>query len=103
MSFVTDTKFENLPVHSITYFRTESDVQAVYGAVEQADVQIGAQQREEDENCCARNFPQPRDVLAGFVTVLKRREGKKRLMILMLVFNFACYIFAYNGTEGTHR
>merc|ERR1719369_2735228 len=36
-------------------------------------------------------------------TVLKPREGARRLIVLLGIFNFACYIFTYNGTEGTHR
>ena len=27
----------------------------------------------------------------------------RRLIVLLGVFNFMCYIFTYNGTEGTHR
>ena len=36
-------------------------------------------------------------------TVLKPRKGVRRLIVLLGIFNFACYIFTYNGTEGTHR
>ena len=25
------------------------------------------------------------------------------MIVLLCIFNFACYIFTYNGTEGTHR
>lgn len=83
----------------LVFFRVE-DVQVAYGSMDQLWVDIATG---ESSNCCVRNFPHPKDVLAGFITVLKRREGKTRMMILMLIFNFACYIFAYNGTEGTHR
>ena len=43
------------------------------------------------------------DVFATLKVVFKERSNNRRLMILMLLFNFGCYIFAYNGTEGTHR
>ncbi len=36
-------------------------------------------------------------------TLLKPRPERRRLLLLLLVSNFACYIFAYNGTEGSHR
>lgn len=52
---------------------------------------------------CCHKLPFPSDILASFKTVLKPRAGNARLMIGMLLFNFACYIFAYNGTEGSHR
>ncbi|XP_059089162.1 proton-coupled folate transporter-like [Tigriopus californicus] len=50
-----------------------------------------------------QKLPFPSDFLASFKTILKPRAGHGRLMIWMLLFNFACYIFAYNGTEGSHR
>ena len=31
------------------------------------------------------------------------RPGWRRVIVLLGVFNFMCYIFTYNGTEGTHR
>ena len=34
---------------------------------------------------------------------LQRRPGPHRLLLLVLCYNFACYIFVYNGTEGSHR
>ena len=80
-------------------------MQINYGAVQDQEEQLPQINQEdgEGESCCARNLPRPKDVLAGFITVFKRRPGKTRMMILMLIFNFACYIFAYNGQEGTHR
>jgi len=36
-------------------------------------------------------------------TVARRRDGHMRLVLLLGMFNFMCYIFTYNGTEGTHR
>ena len=33
-------------------------------------------------------------------TIFKPRAGYNRLLIWMLLFNFGCYNFAYNGTEG---
>ena len=41
--------------------------------------------------------------LESFRTVLKARDGYRRHIVLLGVFNFMCYIFTYNGTEGTHR
>ncbi len=32
-------------------------------------------------------------------TLLKPRPGQRRLFLLLILFNYACYIFAYNGTE----
>ena len=35
--------------------------------------------------------------------MVKPRPGYRRVIVLLGVFNFMCYIFTYNGTEGTHR
>ena len=43
------------------------------------------------------------DIVSGFQGVIKPRPDYKRRMVLMLIFNFACVIFTYNGTEGSHR
>ena len=43
------------------------------------------------------------DVVACFRTIFKKRPQGRTLLIWLLLFNFGCYIFAYNGTEGTHR
>lgn len=43
------------------------------------------------------------DVMACFKTLFRSRSDHRRLMIWILLFNFGCYIFAYNGSEGTHR
>jgi hypothetical protein len=43
------------------------------------------------------------DIVACVKTVFKERPDNRRLMVWLLLFNFASYIFAYNGTEGTHR
>ena len=43
------------------------------------------------------------DVWSCIWTVIKKRSDQRRLMIWLLLFNFGCYIFAYNGSEGTHR
>ena len=40
---------------------------------------------------------------ASLRSVVRAREGFRRLIVLLGVFNFMCYIFTYNGTEGTHR
>ena len=42
-------------------------------------------------------------VISSVRTVLMPRSGHRRLILLLGVFNFMCYIFTYNGTEGTHR
>ena len=42
-------------------------------------------------------------VLSSVKAVLMPRAGHRRLVVLLGVFNFMCYIFTYNGTEGTHR
>ena len=42
-------------------------------------------------------------ILKLLKTVFKSRADYKRLLIWLLLFNFGCYNFAYNGTEGTHR
>ena len=42
-------------------------------------------------------------VVSSVRTVLMPRPGHRRLILLLGVFNFMCYIFTYNGTEGTHR
>ena len=42
-------------------------------------------------------------VISSVRTVLMPRPGHRRLILLLGVFNFMCYIFTYNGTEGTHR
>ena len=42
-------------------------------------------------------------VISSVKTVLMPRSGHRRLVLLLGVFNFMCYIFTYNGTEGTHR
>jgi len=54
-------------------------------------------------NCCLQicSSGPPRDALSGFRIIF--REGPTRLALIFLLFNFACYIFAYNGTEGSHR
>ena len=31
------------------------------------------------------------------------RPGPRRWIVVAGVLNFMCYIFTYNGTEGTHR
>jgi len=42
-------------------------------------------------------------VFGSFKSVFVSREGYRRHIVLLGVFNFMCYIFTYNGTEGTHR
>ena len=36
-------------------------------------------------------------------TVAAPRPGPRRWIVVAGVLNFMCYIFTYNGTEGTHR
>ena len=42
-------------------------------------------------------------VFGSLKSVVKPRPGYRRLIVLLGVFNFMCYIFTYNGTEGSHR
>ena len=42
-------------------------------------------------------------VFGSLKSVVKPRQGYRRLIVLLGVFNFMCYIFTYNGTEGSHR
>ena len=42
-------------------------------------------------------------VFGSLKSVVKPRPGYRRVIVLLGVFNFMCYIFTYNGTEGTHR
>lgn len=55
------------------------------------------------EDVSASKYCNWSDVTACFHTVFKKRPHYRRLYIWLLLFNFGCYIFAYNGTEGTHR
>ena len=77
-----------------------------YGTAEQNDYQILDNSSPNHPGCCAKaakRLPRLEDVLAGFKTVFRPRAGIFRALLLPTVFNYACYIFAYNGTEGTHR
>lgn len=58
---------------------------------------------EPSQDCCGGYIPRPHDFVDGFKTLFKRRPGPYRMLLLVLCFNFACYIFVYNGTEGSHR
>ena len=42
-------------------------------------------------------------ILDGFRTVVTPREGWRRALVLLGVFQYICYICVYNGTEGSHR
>ena len=42
-------------------------------------------------------------ILEGFRTVVTPREGWRRALVLLGVFQYICYICVYNGTEGSHR
>ena len=57
----------------------------------------------EDKSGCGLSLPKLSDILEDFKVVIKERPDLRRPMLIILVFNFACYIFAYNGQEGTHR
>jgi len=39
----------------------------------------------------------------GFRTLIKPREGYRRLFLFLGAINFICYITGYIGTEGSHR
>ena len=43
------------------------------------------------------------EFISGFKSVFRKREDHKRTILVMLIFNFACYSLTYNGTEGSHR
>ena len=42
-------------------------------------------------------------ILEGLRTVVTPREGWRRALVLLGVFQYICYICVYNGTEGSHR
>ena len=42
-------------------------------------------------------------VLEGVKTVIKKRDGYRRVYLFLGIFNYTCYIFVYSGTEGTTR
>ncbi|XP_023349851.1 proton-coupled folate transporter [Eurytemora carolleeae] len=42
-------------------------------------------------------------IFESLKTVLKSRKYPRKTILFLGIFNFACYIFTYNGTEGTHR
>ena len=41
--------------------------------------------------------------MSSLRTVAAPRPGPRRWIVVAGVLNFMCYIFTYNGTEGTHR
>ena len=42
-------------------------------------------------------------VLEGMKTVIKKRDGHRRVFIFLGMFIYTCTIFVYTGTEGTTR
>ena len=42
-------------------------------------------------------------ILEGFRTVVTCREGWRRALVLLGVFQYICYICGYTGTEGSQR
>ena len=42
-------------------------------------------------------------ILEGVKTVVKKRDGYRRIFLFLGIFCYTCYIFVYSGTEGTTR
>ena len=65
----------------------------------------GSDQTSQDESAAKTNFVKTslKFCVESFRTVFRARDGYRRHIVLLGVFNFMCYIFTYNGTEGTHR
>lgn len=76
--------------------KTEHDDRHDYGAIDGPADDQNAQEK-------PPSIWQSLNILESLKVAFKRRSGFKRAMIFMLIFNFACYILAYDGTEGTHR
>ena len=94
----TEVKFEDEVRNEKSKENHENSESTTYGttSIEESPA--------DEKKSCWSNFPRPNDLIAGFVTIFRRREEpRKRIMIWLLIFNFACYIFTYNGTEGSHR
>ena len=78
---------------------------AHYGSQEVTQPSVGADPVTAAETGAKTNFVTRSltFVISSVRTVLMPRSGHRRLILLLGVFNFMCYIFTYNGTEGTHR
>ena len=42
-------------------------------------------------------------VFDGLKTIVKPREGYKRVLVFLGLFNYFCYITGFTGTEGSNR
>ena len=59
--------------------------------------------QDEAKNCMSITRQSVLYILEGFRTVVTPREGWRRALVLLGVFQYICYICVYNGTEGSHR
>ena len=103
--FSSSLAFATLGVLYMLVFVKESKVQTPETVSSNEITQYGT---EEVQNNVHEIQPENKycnwsDVWACIRTVFKKRSDQRRLMIWLLLFNFGCYIFAYNGSEGTHR
>ena len=57
----------------------------------------------EDKSCWSIVRTSVLYILEGIRTVVTPREGWRRALVLLGVFQYICYICVYNGTEGSHR
>ena len=55
------------------------------------------------KDCSSISWQSVLYILEGFRTVVAPREGWRRALVLLGVFQYICYICVYNGTEGSHR
>ena len=58
---------------------------------------------EEDKSCGSITKTSVMYILEGLRTVVTPREGWRRALVLLGVFQYICYISVYLGTEGSHR
>ena len=56
-----------------------------------------------DEDCASLAWQSVMYILEGVRTVVTPREGWRRALVLLGVFQYICYISVYLGTEGSHR
>ena len=58
---------------------------------------------EEDKSCGSITKTSVMYILEGLRTVVTPREGWRRALVLLGVFQYICYTCGYTGTEGSHR
>ena len=56
-----------------------------------------------DEDCASLAWQSVMYILEGVRTVVTPREGWRRALVLLGVFQYICYTCGYTGTEGSHR